>query len=103
MFGDTLYADETCYGVEGSLQLCLDDNEVKLDHINWYVYRRECKNDKQFENAIKEVKKCFKFICGKPEHEKDGDDDIYIWEAKDGEYYELEVRENEFILRYGKE
>ena len=95
MFGDTLYTDEKGFGVEGRLQLCLDFSEVKLDHVNWYVDRDDCESDDAYEEAIKDIKKYYTRICGKPD--KDGDE--LVWEDDDLRY-ELDLGDDdEFILR----
>ena len=95
MFGDTLYTDVKAFGVEGRLQLCLDYNEIKLENVNWYVDLEDCASEKEFKEAIKDIKDYYTKEYGKPD--KDGD--VYEWEAKNAEY-ELDVREDEFILRY---
>ncbi len=97
---DTWYKrDVEAFGAVGRLQIVFDYDDV-LDRVNWYVDEEDCKSSKAYNNAITEIKDYYTDKYGKPEYEKE--DNEYTWEASLGIEYELEINEDDFVLRYRK-
>lgn len=97
---DTWYKrDVEAFGAVGRLQIVFDYDDV-LDRVNWYVDEEDCKSSKAYNNAISEIKDYYTDKYGKPEYEKE--DNEYTWEASLGIEYELEINDEDFVLRYRK-
>ncbi|MBO5387468.1 MAG: hypothetical protein J6A59_04935 [Lachnospiraceae bacterium] len=97
---DTWYKrDVEAFGAVGRLQIVFDYDDV-LDRVNWYVDEEDCKSSKAYNNAISEIKDYYTDEYGKPEYDKE--DNEYTWEASLGIEYELEINDEDFVLRYRK-